>query len=126
MESDLEDLTAPGALEDDIVMDEVRKLSHQYSDPDAQDECDLDDSHTKETSDLNAGDSQEQEEVATSRLYPIVVVLHPPPDPTIYERIYPSQTVERILDEMEDEDGELYYSIEFEDGYIEDAYLMVY
>lgn len=124
MESDLEDSTAPAALQDDVVMDEVRELSHQDLDYDVQDECDLDDSYTKEASNPNAGDRQEQEEdipPAISRLHPIIVVLHPPPDPTIYERIYPSQTVERILDEMEDEDGEIFYSVEFKDGYIEDV-----
>ncbi|KAI0845998.1 PHD/FYVE-zinc-finger like domain-containing protein [Daldinia vernicosa] len=124
MQSDQEDSTAPAALQDDAVMDEVRELSHQDLDYDVQDECDVDDSYTKETPNINAEDRQEQEEDiprATSRLHPIVVELHPPPDPSIYERIYPSQAVERILDEMEDEDGEIYYSVEFEDGYIEDV-----
>ncbi|KAI0893559.1 PHD/FYVE-zinc-finger like domain-containing protein [Annulohypoxylon nitens] len=55
-----------------------------------------------------------------SRQYPIQVVLRPPPDPTEYERIESSQAVERILGEIEVDD-ELFYSIEYDDGFIEEV-----
>ncbi|KAI1380578.1 PHD/FYVE-zinc-finger like domain-containing protein [Hypoxylon crocopeplum] len=55
-----------------------------------------------------------------SRLFHIQVILRPPPDPTQYERIEPSRTAERILDEIEI-DGEVFHSVEFEDGHIEQS-----
>ncbi|KAI1091871.1 PHD/FYVE-zinc-finger like domain-containing protein [Rostrohypoxylon terebratum] len=55
-----------------------------------------------------------------SKQYPIQVVLRPPPNPTDYERIEPSQVVERILGEIEVDD-ELFYSIEYDDGFIEEV-----
>ncbi|KAI1802181.1 hypothetical protein F4811DRAFT_421305 [Daldinia bambusicola] len=128
MESQVGDSTASVVHEDDVAMDEAQGQSPQDSDYNVQDEWDLGIAYTNGTSTSSSGNIQGQEtNISTdmSRLHPIMVVLHPPPDPTIYERIYPSQTVERILDEMEDEDGDIYYSVEFEDGYIEDCQLFL-
>ncbi|KAK6951413.1 hypothetical protein Daesc_007948 [Daldinia eschscholtzii] len=128
MESESENSADPAVHEDDVIMDEAHEQAHeqprQDSDHHVQDEWRLGDSHANETYTPSSGKTHGQEtnmSSAVPRLHPIMVVLHPPPDPTIYERIYPSQTVERILDEKEDEDGEIYYSVEFKDGYIEDV-----
>ncbi|KAI1473971.1 hypothetical protein F4774DRAFT_359768 [Daldinia eschscholtzii] len=128
MESESENSADPTVHKDDVIMDEAHEQAHerprQDSDYHVQNEWGLSDSHTNRTHTPNSGNTHEQEtnmSSAVPRLHPIMVVLHPPPDPTIYERIYPSQTVERILDEKEDEDGEIYYSVEFRDGYIEDV-----
>ncbi|KAI1274539.1 hypothetical protein F5Y07DRAFT_210397 [Xylaria sp. FL0933] len=51
----------------------------------------------------------------------IEVVLRPPPDPESYERIRPSRTVLRVLEEVledSESDDEGLYTIEFEDGRI--------
>ncbi|KAI8957777.1 PHD/FYVE-zinc-finger like domain-containing protein [Daldinia sp. FL1419] len=124
MASDPEDLTGPTALEhDDTVMDGVRAPSHQDSNYDVQDECDSDDSYTNKTPSLNTGNTEEQDDNVslTTRLRPIEVVLYPPADPSIYERIYPSRTVERVFDIIEEEDGDAYYFVEFKDGDIEEV-----
>ncbi|KAI1467824.1 uncharacterized protein F4812DRAFT_427703 [Daldinia caldariorum] len=124
MESDFGHSTASVVHEDGVAMDGAQGPSPQHSDYNVQDEWNLGNSYMNGVSTSSSGNIQEQETNISpdmSRLHPIMVVLHPPPDPTIYERIYPSQTVERILDEVEDEDGDIYYSVEFEDGYIEDS-----
>ncbi|KAI0812088.1 PHD/FYVE-zinc-finger like domain-containing protein [Xylaria sp. FL0064] len=57
-------------------------------------------------------------------LHNIEVVLRPPPDPESYERIRPSRTVLRVLEEvLEDSESgdEGFYTIEFEDGRINNA-----
>ncbi|KAI1204671.1 PHD/FYVE-zinc-finger like domain-containing protein [Annulohypoxylon truncatum] len=64
--------------------------------------------------------SSRSQPLPKSKQYPIQVVLRPPPDPTEYERIEPNQSVERVLGEKEVED-EVFYSVEFDDGYIEEV-----
>ncbi|KAI0427619.1 PHD/FYVE-zinc-finger like domain-containing protein [Xylaria sp. FL1042] len=50
----------------------------------------------------------------------VEVVLRPPPDPESYERIRPSRTVLRVLEDSESGD-EAVYTVEFEDGRMEYA-----
>ncbi|KAI2464457.1 PHD/FYVE-zinc-finger like domain-containing protein [Annulohypoxylon bovei var. microspora] len=94
--------------EDNVIIGGRRGLSY--------DENDMDGSSVNRTRRSRSSRSQPPPK---SRQFPIQVVLRPPPDPTEYERIEPSQSVERVLGEIEVED-EVFYSIEYDDGYIEE------
>ncbi|KAI0842507.1 PHD/FYVE-zinc-finger like domain-containing protein [Hypoxylon sp. FL0890] len=133
---ELEDPPADVAFRDDdvIMEEEADELSHPDSYYDTQDRDDELDLNTKNGSNNYAqngydsenslenksrsGRSSRSHPQVKSRLFPIEVVLKPPPDPSEYQKIESSQTVERILDEIE-LDGELFYSVEFYDGHIE-------
>ncbi|KAI0144188.1 PHD/FYVE-zinc-finger like domain-containing protein [Hypoxylon sp. NC0597] len=133
----IEDTSTDTALQNDdgdVIMEEADELSHPDSYHDVYDMDDELGLNTKKGSDYYAQeehgfsrrlrsktrserDSRSQPPVK-SRLFPIEVVLKPPPNPSEYQRIEPSETVERILDELE-VDGEVLYSVEFDDGHIE-------
>lgn len=51
-----------------------------------------------------------------SRKSDIEVVLCPPPDPSLYERVPPSETVLRVVNTYWQEDSYRLYLVEFEDG----------
>ncbi|KXJ90825.1 hypothetical protein Micbo1qcDRAFT_195696 [Microdochium bolleyi] len=57
-------------------------------------------------------------EALSSRLFPIEIVLNGPSDAESYKVLPPSETVDRILDEV-DIEGETFFSVEFTDGRIE-------
>ncbi|KAI1416092.1 PHD/FYVE-zinc-finger like domain-containing protein [Hypoxylon sp. FL1857] len=118
----------------DVVMDEADELSHPDSYDDVQDGDDGLDMDTKKGSNhyaqyghglggrlrnrLRPESGTRSQPPVKSRLFPIEVVLRPPPDPSEYQQIESSQTVERILHDIE-LDGEIFYSVEFDDGSIE-------
>ncbi|KAI1363789.1 PHD/FYVE-zinc-finger like domain-containing protein [Xylaria arbuscula] len=58
--------------------------------------------------------------ILSQSLRAIEVVLRPPPDPESYDRIPFSQTVIRVLEQYESGD-EIFYTIEFRDGRLEDG-----
>ncbi|KAI0881702.1 PHD/FYVE-zinc-finger like domain-containing protein [Annulohypoxylon maeteangense] len=97
--------------EDDAMRRELLGLSENSS----YDGNDMDDSLVSRT---RRSRGTRSEPPPRSKQYPIQVVLRPPPDPTEYQRIEPSQSVERVLGEIEVED-EVFYSVEYDDGYIE-------
>ncbi|OTA95098.1 hypothetical protein M434DRAFT_232498 [Hypoxylon sp. CO27-5] len=120
--------------DDDVVMEEADGLSHPDSYRDIHDKDNMLDLNTKNGSNgytqeehrfsrrlrsksRSERDSRSQPPVK-SRLFPIEVVLKPPPNPSEYQWIEPSETAERIVDELE-VDGEVFYSLEFDDGHIE-------
>lgn len=55
---------------------------------------------------------------AKSRLYPIEVVLAPPPDPETYEKLSPSFIVNRVLEEIRI-GNQSWYNVEYSDGRID-------
>ncbi|KAK7942959.1 Chromatin remodeling factor m.t1.c1 [Apiospora aurea] len=58
------------------------------------------------------------QEVTPSRLFPIEVVLSPVEDPDSYEILPPSWTVEKVTRQVE-QDGEVWYEVEFDDGRVD-------
>lgn len=55
---------------------------------------------------------------AKSRLYPIEVVLAPPPDPETYEKLSPSFIVNRVLEEIRI-GNQSWYRVEYSDGRVD-------
>ncbi|KAI1462824.1 PHD/FYVE-zinc-finger like domain-containing protein [Annulohypoxylon moriforme] len=100
--------------ENDVMVRELLGLSEDSS----YDENNIDDSYTSRTRRSRGSRSSRSQPPPKSRQHPIQVVLRPPPDPTEYQRIEPSQSVERVLGEIEVDD-EIYYNVEYDDGYIE-------
>ncbi|KAI1136133.1 hypothetical protein F5Y05DRAFT_111374 [Hypoxylon sp. FL0543] len=120
--------------QDDVVMEEADELPRADLSYVAQERDNELDPNTKNGSSHHVQDEHDSEEPlgaesqnerglesqpsAKSRRFPIEIVLNPPTDPSAYQRIEPSQTVERILEEIE-LDGDIFYSVEFDDGRIE-------
>ena len=100
--------------EDDAVMSELYGPSYEDSSYDESDTNSLFMSRTRRSQ------SSRSQPLQKSKRYPIQVVLRPPPDPTEYERIKPGQSVERVLGKKVVED-EILYSVEYDDGYIEEV-----
>ncbi|KAI1102103.1 PHD/FYVE-zinc-finger like domain-containing protein [Jackrogersella minutella] len=125
----------------DVVMEEAQDLSgprtrRSYRVQDEHDEHDESDFSTQGDSNQDAQDDDDSDDLfvnntrgqrrsvnrslqKSSRQFPIEVVLRPPPNPNEYERIEPSLSVARLLEEIEGGDEDFYYNVEFDDGHIE-------
>ncbi|KAI2625618.1 PHD/FYVE-zinc-finger like domain-containing protein [Hypoxylon sp. NC1633] len=113
--------------DDDVIMGEAHELPHRFQDCDKYNENNLRDLHIKDDLDGDAWaelglDKPDltMDGKPKSRLLPIQVILTLPRNPTEYERIEKSQTVERVLDEMR-VGRDVFFDVEFEDGHIEQA-----
>ncbi|KAH7026074.1 uncharacterized protein B0I36DRAFT_414412 [Microdochium trichocladiopsis] len=82
-------------------------------------DLDVNDQHTESVASSEPDDSAFGfADVSVAKHLPIEIVLNPPSDPASYMILPPSETVERILDEVE-VDGQTFFSVEYTDGRIE-------
>lgn len=70
----------------------------------------------------SGGSSLGMVDISDIKPLPVEILLQPPPDPESYLILPPSETIDRILDEVE-VDGQAFFSVEYTDGRIEQVRL---